>query len=140
MIPTGVNVPKPAYDCNVQVNSPIGISNLHRRRFDFDVTITNTGTEAWNTDIDVMQYTGWRMEIEGKYLYDLDKDYDSAQIVLPDNRFDGKSRMEAPKEKTTEDDKYYTTYSLVKGTDYDNSRFCPFSFIFMSRINDFLSI
>jgi hypothetical protein len=128
VIPTGVNVPKPAYDCNVQVNSPYWYQQFAPGEdFDFDVTITNTGTEAWNTDIDVMQYTGWRMEIEGKYLYDLDKDYDSAQIVLPGQSIRWKIRMEAPKEKTTEDDKYYTTYSLVKGTDYDNSRFCPFS-------------
>ena len=128
VIPTGENVPRPAYDCNVQINSPYWFAQYAPGEdFDFDVTITNTGTAEWGTDIDVMQYTGWLMEIEGKYLYDIDKDYDSAYIVQPGQSIRWKIRMEAPKEKTTEDDKYYTSYNLVRAHDVKNGMFCPFS-------------
>ena len=128
VIPTGANVPRPAYDCSVQINSPYWYAQYAPGEdFDFDVTFTNTGTQAWGTDIDVMQYTGWRMEIENKYIYDIDKDYSSAYIVQPGQSIRWKIRMEAPKEKTTEDNKYFTSYNLVRGRDTVNGMFCPFS-------------
>lgn len=121
-------VPRLPYDCNVSVQRPYFYEQFTPGEdFDFEVVFTNTGTQEWNTDIDVMQYTGWRMEIEGKYLYDLDKDYPSAQIVLPGQSIRWKIRMEAPKEKTNDQNKYFSTYYLVRGKDFENGRFCPFS-------------
>jgi hypothetical protein len=49
--------------------------------------------------MDVMQYTGMRLEIDNLYLYDLDKDYDQAWIIHPGDSVHWKIRMEAPQEK-----------------------------------------
>lgn len=121
-------VPRVPYSCEVSVQRPYFYEQFAPGEdFDFDVIFTNTGTQEWNTDIDVMQYTGWKMEIEGKYIYDLDKDYPSAQVVLPGQSIRWKIRMEAPKEKTNDQNKYFSTYNLVRGKDFENGRFCPFS-------------
>ena len=127
-------VARKAYDCAVNVNKPYFYQQFYPGEdFDFDVTFTNTGTQAWSTDVDVQQYTGWRMEIEKRYTYDIDKDYDSARIVYPGQSIRWKIRMEAPKDESSENGKYYSTYYLVHGVFNNNieetySRlFCPFS-------------
>ena len=129
-----VLVQKKAYDCAVNVNKPYFYQQFAPGDdFDFDVTFTNTGTQPWTTDIDVQQYTGWRMEIEHRYTYDIDKDYDSARIVYPGQSIRWKIRMEAPKDQSSENGKYFSTYYLVHGVFNNNveetySRlFCPFS-------------
>lgn len=127
-------VARKAYDCAVNVNKPYFYQQFYPGEdFDFDVTFTNTGTQPWSTDVDVQQYTGWRMEIEKRYTYDIDKDYDSARIVYPGQSIRWKIRMEAPKDESSENGKYYSTYYLVHGVFNNNieetySRlFCPFS-------------
>lgn len=127
-------VARKAYDCAVNVNKPYFYQQFYPGEdFDFDVTFTNTGTQPWSTDVDVQQYTGWRMEIEKRYTYDIDKDYDSARIVYPGQSIRWKIRMEAPKDESSENGKYYSTYYLVHGAFNNNieetySRlFCPFS-------------
>ena len=61
-------VARKAYDCAVNVNKPYFYQQFYPGEdFDFDVTFTNTGTQPWSTDVDVQQYTGWRMEIEKRY-------------------------------------------------------------------------
>lgn len=127
-------VARKAYDCAVNVNKPYFYQQFYPGEdFDFDVTFTNTGTQPWSTDVDVQQYTGWRMEIEKRYTYDIDKDYDSARIVYPRQSIRWKIRMEAPKDESSENGKYYSTYYLVHGVFNNNieetySRlFCPFS-------------
>ena len=127
-------VARKAYDCAVNVNKPYFYQQFYPGEdFDFDVTFTNTGTQPWSTDVDVQQYTGWRMEIEKRYTYDIDKDYDSARIVYPGQSIRWKIRMEAPKDESSENGKYYLTYYLVHGVFNNNieetySRlFCPFS-------------
>lgn len=127
-------VARKAYDCAVNVNKPYFYQQFYPGEdFDFDVTFTNTGTQPWSTDVDVQQYTGWRMEIEKRYTYDIDKDYDSARIVYPGQSIRWKIRMEAPKDESSENGKYYSTYYLVRGVFNNNieetySRlFCPFS-------------
>lgn len=125
-------VARKAYDCAVNVNKPYFYQQFYPGEdFDFDVTFTNTGTQPWSTDVDVQQYTGWRMEIEKRYTYDIDKDYDSARIVYPGQSIRWKIRMEAPKDESSENGKYYSTYYLVHGVFNNNieetySRlFCP---------------
>lgn len=127
-------VARKAYDCAVNVNKPYFYQQFYPGEdFDFDVTFTNTGTQPWSTDVDVQQYTGWRMEIEKRYTYDIDKDYDSARIVYPGQSIRWKIRMEAPKDESSENGKYYSMYYLVHGVFNNNieetySRlFCPFS-------------
>ena len=127
-------IARKAYDCAVNVNKPYFYQQFYPGEdFDFDVTFTNTGTQPWSTDVDVQQYTGWRMEIEKRYTYDIDKDYDSTQIVYPGQSIRWKIRMEAPKDESSENGKYYSTYYLVHGVFNNNieetySRlFCPFS-------------
>ncbi len=139
IVPTDPSVSPPEYACNVTLNSPYYYQQFSfGEDFDLDVTFTNTGTREWGTDVDVMQYTGMRLEIENKYLYDIDKDYDSAVIVYPGQSIRWKIRMEAPKEQYHDDNKYFATYNLIRGRsaalasgqrDEDESgMFCPFSF------------
>ncbi len=139
IVPTDANVKAPEYACNVTVNRPYYFEQFSPGEdFDLDVTFTNTGTQEWGTDVDVMQYTGMRLEIEGKYLYDIDKDYDSAVIVYPGQSIRWKIRMEAPKEQSHDDNKYFATYNLIRARSADlaagyrnedeNGMFCPFSF------------
>lgn len=150
--PAPVYVPKKPFDCAVSVNSPYYYQQFAPGEdFDFDVTFTNTGTQTWTTDIDVQHYTGWHMEIEGKYLYDIDKDYDSAVHVAPGQSIRWKIRMEAPKDNSSEKGLYYATYYLVNGTylnpeypvvtdvpKYNFDRlFCPFSvYVYVPHRND----
>lgn len=133
--------PRKAFDCAVNVNKPYFYELMYPGQdFDFDVTFTNTGTATWTTDVDVQQYTGWRMEIDGKYVHDIDKDYDEARHVRPGESIRWKVRMEAPKDQSSETDKYFSTYYLVNGV-FDNNieetysrLFCPFSvYIYVPR-------
>ncbi|MHC1770893.1 MAG: hypothetical protein AB9907_04010 [Flexilinea sp.] len=139
IVPTDEYVTSPEYSCNVTVNSPYYFQQFSfGEDFDLDVTFTNTGTKEWDTDIDVMQYTGMRIEVEGKYLYDLDKDYDSALIVYPGQSIHWKIRMEAPQEQFNDTNKYFATYNLIRSRSADlangirdedeDGMFCPFSF------------
>ncbi len=139
IVPTDEYIKSPEYACNVTVNSPYYYQQFSfGEDFDLDVTFTNTGTMEWDTDVDVMQYTGMRIEVEGKYLYDLDKDYDSALIVYPGQSIHWKIRMEAPREQLNDSNKYFATYNLIRSRSADlangirnedeDGMFCPFSF------------
>lgn len=150
--PAPVYAPEKPFDCAVNVNSPYYYQQFAPGEdFDFDVTFTNTGTQTWTTDIDVQQYSGWQMEIEGKYTYDIDKDYGSAVFVAPGQSIRWKIRMEAPKDNSNEKGLYYSTYYLVNGTyrnaDYPavtdvpkynfDRLFCPFSvYVYVPHRND----
>ncbi len=147
-VPVSSNM-TPAYDCVASVQSPKFYEQFAPGDdFDFTVVFTNTGTKAWDTDVDVIQYTGIRSEIQQKYLWDLDKDMDEGTVVYPGHSIKWSIRIEAPKNGSNADHKYFATYALIdRGMPKDNEvatpvseqiashkfdensgMFCPFSF------------
>lgn len=137
LLPSGDAVPKPeldrpitsanddlkmAYACQAVLNSPHYFQQMKfGEEFTFDVTFINTGTEAWDLNVDVMQYTGDKLERDKKYYYDLDKDVAAPEgggtqgrIVYPGESIRFTLQMKAPEEPFHEDNKYYDAYTLVK--------------------------
>lgn len=134
---TGDDVPKPQLDrpitsahddlkmdyaCQAVLNAPHYFQQLHfGEDFTLDVTFINTGTQAWDLNIDVMQYTGDLLERDEKYYYDIDKDVQApdgggtqGRIIYPGESIRFTLPMKAPAEAYHEDNKYYSAYTLVK--------------------------
>lgn len=106
---------KPGYSCQAILNSPYYFQELHfGEEFTLDVTFINNGTEAWTQNIDVMQYTGDRLEKKYVGIYDIDKDYKDSIVVYPGHAIRFTLPMRAPTEKYHDDNKYYSAYTLVK--------------------------
>ncbi len=111
---------KPGYACEAILNAPYYFQKLNfGQEFTLDVTFRNVGTETWDFNIDVMQYTGDKLEKNGKYIYDLGKDFKDSgnmndRIVKPAQSIRITIPMRAPTEKYHDDNKYYGAYTLVR--------------------------
>jgi len=135
MFPSGLEVPKPdldrpitdawqdlkpGYACEGILNAPYYFQQLKLgEEFTLDITYRNVGTETWDFNIDVMQYAGDKLEKDGKYLYDIGKDFKNDpdmnnRRVRPGETIRIRIPMRAPTEKYHEDNKYYSAYTLVK--------------------------
>ena len=135
MFPTGLEVPKPdldrpitdpwddlkgGYACEGILNSPYYFQKLKLgEEFTPDITFRNVGTETWDFNVDLMMYTGDRLEKDEKYLYDIGKDFKNSEnkndrIVKPGGSIRIQIPMRAPTEKYHEDNKYYAAYTLVR--------------------------
>ncbi len=111
----------PGYACKAILNAPYYFQQFKPgEKFTLDVTFINTGTETWDFNIDVMQYSGDRLETaNGTYIYDLHKAYKEAgdtsvRIVKPGGAIRFTLEMQAPSSPYHEDRKYYSAYTLVK--------------------------
>ena len=59
----------PGYACKAVLNAPYYFQEFKPgEKFKLDVTFINTGTETWDFNIDVMQYSGDRLEVAGGHL------------------------------------------------------------------------
>ncbi len=135
MFPGGLEVPRPdldrpitdpwddlksGYACEGILNSPYYFQKLKfNEEFTLDITFRNVGTETWDFNVDLMMYTGDKLEKDGKYIYDIGKDFKNSEdmndrIVQPGGSIRIKIPMRAPSEKYHDDNKYYAAYTLVK--------------------------
>ena len=114
---------KPGYACEAILNRPYYFQQMKfGEEFTLDITFRNVGTQTWDFNIDVMQYTGDRLEKNGKYIYDLGKDFKDSgnmndRIVRPGESIRITIPMRAPTEKYHDDNKYYSAYTLVRNWD-----------------------
>ncbi len=138
MFPSGMEVPKPlldrpivsawedlkpGYACEGILNRPYYFQQMKfGEEFTLDITYRNVGTQTWDFNVDVMFYTGDKLEKNGKYIYDIGKDFKNDpnmnnRIVKPGESIRITIPMKAPTEKYHDDNKYYSAYTLVKNWD-----------------------
>ena len=132
----GLEVPKPSLDrpitdpwddlkqgyaCEAILNRPYYFQKMHfGEEFTLDITFRNVGTETWDFNIDLMQYTGDQLEKHpGRNVYDIWKDLKDSgnkndRIVKPGESIRVTLEMRAPTEKYHDDNKYYAAYTLVR--------------------------
>ena len=111
---------KQGYACEAILNRPYYFEKMtFGQEFTLDVTFRNVGTQTWDFNIDLMQYTGDQLEkFPGENVYDIWKDVGSddknTHIVKPGQSIRVTVPMRAPSSPYHEDNKYYAAYTLVR--------------------------
>ncbi len=121
--PTGTVAPTATlsplgYGCEQTVTSPYFFGQFNAgAHFNFNVTLKNTGTKPWGSEVLIKFSDGLKAETSGLYAYSL-----PVKSVAPGESIDISIPMTAPVDKTEASGKYQSVYVLNNGEE----DFCTF--------------